>query len=419
MNSNQNIILQLADTPLSNEQQNINSCSSIQDSLEKKDSQQQQQQDQNNQSTQSSSNGFDYLSICQVKNISQFFKQPNQQNIFLMYGDLLLETRKNYYDPDYTLQICNTYLQKKRVTEVIYDKNAHLIEMKSENLFNGSTDFKYVYEILLRSQSSQNYNLAQELSLYEQKIVEQRINYERFFMENDQDLIYQAQQDFFQRMKQDFKQKLIKNDHDFYSYLFYSYIDQLELGFPIQKEQGINEAVCALLGCDQFQVVELMQRYGFIEHIIKRGFPKHLQDLEPFGHFFMLQNLDYFVKLTDVFDEQLTIMTVDGIHFNVRMVLKQVSQLYKGMLITSFYYSQYLVENEELERILSIRIQGSHIHSSQNILDLLLSQNIYSIYANKFGNYITNYKNFEPKINQDLYPEKTCKYRFVNNQNNS
>ncbi|KAL4445570.1 hypothetical protein ABPG74_006121 [Tetrahymena malaccensis] len=418
MNSNDNIISQSESIIQSTPLQIVSSFSSIQNSLIKIDTQE-QQDEQNNQSTQNSSNESDQQSICQFKNISQFFKQPNQLNIFLMYGDLLLETRKNYYDPDYTLQICNTYLQKKRVIEVKYDKNAHLIEMQSENLFSGSTDFKYVYEILMKSQSSQNYALAQQLFLYEQKIIEQRINYERFFMENDPELIYQAQQDFFQKMKYDFKQNLMKNDHEFYSYLFYSYIDQLELGFPIQKEQGINEAVGALFGCDQFQVVELMQRYGFIEHIFKRGFPKEMQDHEPYGHFFMLQNLDYFVKLTDIFDEQLTVMTVDGIHFKMRMVLKQMTQLYKGMIISNFYYSQYLIENEELERILSIRYKGTQIISSQNILDLLLSQNIYSIYAKKFGNFITNHKNFEPQLNQDLFPEKTCKYRLVNNQKNN
>lgn len=50
-----------------------------------------------------------------------------------MYGDLLIETNKIYDDVDYTIKICDTYLQKKKVVEVTYDKILHLIEMKSEN----------------------------------------------------------------------------------------------------------------------------------------------------------------------------------------------------------------------------------------------------------------------------------------------
>ncbi|KAL4445569.1 hypothetical protein ABPG74_006120 [Tetrahymena malaccensis] len=362
-----------------------------------------------------SQNTINQVKICQAQNISLLFKQPAEQSSIILYGDLLIEARKDFDNIDYTLQICNKYLQKKRVVQINYDKKANIIEMISENLISGSRNFQYAQQILLKTQNATNQVLAQHLTMHEQKVIQQINKYQQFLADNDEDSLYQAQADFFQNMKQQLTQDICKNEFDFYCYTSFSYIDKQDLGFPIQKFQGINEAACALFGMDASQSIELLQRYGFIEVLIKRGFPKDMQEQEPFGHIFMMQNQESFIQIKQLFNSESYAKTLDGITIKLRMELNQATQVYKGFVISSFYYSQFIIEDKEIERILQIRQSGSHIYSSDNILDLLLRENLYSVFANKFGNYIQNPKNFKQPCSQDLYPEKTCKYNLIQN----
>ncbi|KAL4461190.1 hypothetical protein ABPG72_011755 [Tetrahymena utriculariae] len=365
------------------------------------------------QDVDKSQNFINQSKTCQASNISLLLKSPAEQNSIILYGDLLIEARKDFDNIDYTLQICNKYLQKKRIVQINYDKKAKIIEMISENLFSGSRNFQYIQQILLKTQNTTNYLLAQHLQMHEQKVIQQINKYQAFLANNDEDTLYQAQADFFQDMKQQLTQNICKNEFDFYCYTQFSYIDKQDLGFPIQKSQGISEAVCALFGTDASQSIELLQRYGFLEVIIKRGFPKDMQEQEPFNHIFMMQNQESFIQIKQLFNSDSYTKTLDGITIKLKMELNQATQVYKGIVISSFYYSQYIVEDQEIERVLQIRQSGSHINSSDNILDLLLKENIYSVFANKFGNYISNPQNFKQPCQQDLFPEKTCKYYLI------
>ncbi|EAS03173.2 hypothetical protein TTHERM_00446550 (macronuclear) [Tetrahymena thermophila SB210] len=360
-----------------------------------------------------SQNVLNQIKVCQAQNISLLFKSPAEQNSIILYGDLLIEARKDFDNIDYTLQICNIYLQKKRVVQINYDKKANIIEMISENLTSGSRNFQYAQQILLKTQNKTNYMLAQHLQMHEQKVIQQINKYQAFLADNDEDILYQAQAEFFQNMKQQLTQNICKNEFDFFCYTSFSYIDKQDLGFPIQKCQGINEAACALFGMDASQSIELLQRYGFIEVIIKRGFPKDMQEQEPFGHIFMMQNQESFIQIKQLFNSDSYAKTIDGITIRLRMELNQATQVYNGYIISSFYYSQFIIKDQEIERVLQIRSSGSHINSSDNILDLLLRENIYSTFAKKFGNFISNPQNFKQPCQQDLFPEKTCKYNLI------
>ncbi|KAL4445585.1 hypothetical protein ABPG74_006136 [Tetrahymena malaccensis] len=355
---------------------------------------------------------------CGVMPISYLLNQFSfTQNDFVLVGDILLELFQKEAEEDVDQLIRQAFLlqDKKHMNNITHFKNKNIIHVSHNNKIQGCCDFQNIIQILMQSQNQNNMLLAEELQKYWYHIFTVELQYKTLIQNLGLEYLNNIQQGFYSENIDRFLSS--RNLEECHAYFCISLLEDQELGIPLNVQYGISESLGAILGCGPSEMLQLLAKTIHINLFLGREYMPYT-NLKVIDHMRFNQ---YYQQLDGViqWESEGKMFTLDGIFVKFTVKATQVFCKVEGYNIAAFVQTEFVLDSTQIQNIIQIRQSKSNYFNSRNILDFLITDNFSNHLGLKFFNYITDKNNFKPPSSQDIYPDKTCKYREIRAQINN